>query len=65
MCATLADEHTVRRLMFAGTEKVADLTDSAVALPDNGWQADLMLTSSELHVSTVTVTRFEVRDLAR
>ena len=65
MCATLADEHTVRLLMFAGSDRVADITDSATALPDAGWQADLMLTSSDIHDSIVTVTHFEVRNLAR
>lgn len=65
MCATLADGHTVRLLMFAGAQKLADITDNAAALPDAGWQADLVLTSSASHDSTVTVTRFEVRDLAR
>jgi len=65
MCATLADGHTVRLVMFAGTDRVADITDNANALPDVGWQADLVLTSSEIHDSTVTVTHFEVRDLAR
>jgi hypothetical protein len=65
MCATLADGHTVRLVMFAGSDKVADITDSATALPDAGWQADLVLTSSEIHASTVTVAHFEVRDLAR
>lgn len=65
MCAALADGHTVRLVMFAGSDKVADMTDTANALPDAGWQADLVLTSSEIHDSTVTITRFEVRDLAR
>ena len=65
MCATLADGHTVRLVMFAGSAKVADFTDSATTLPDVGWQADLMVTSSEIHDSIVSVTHFEVRDLAR
>jgi hypothetical protein len=65
MCATMPDQHGVRLLLFAGTQKIADFTDSATTLPDSGWQADLMLTSSAIHDSTVTVTHFEVRDLAR
>lgn len=65
MCATLADQHTLRLLMFAGKDKLADIIDSANAMPDVGWQADLMLTSSGAHASTVTVTHFEVRDLQR
>jgi hypothetical protein len=51
--------------MFVGSDRVADITDSATAVPDAGWQADLALTSSEIHDSTVTVAHFEVRDLAR
>lgn len=65
MCATLADQHTVRLLMFAGKDKIADFTDSATAMPDTGWQADLTLTSSDIRDSTVTATHFEVRDLQR
>ena len=65
MCATLADQHTMRLVMFAGPDKIADITDSAIAVSDTGWQADLMVTSSEIHDSTVTVAHFEVRDLAR
>ena len=65
ICATLADQHTVRLIMFAGTEKLADFTDSATALPDTGWLADLELTSSAIHDSTVTVTHFEIRDVAQ
>jgi hypothetical protein len=64
MCATLADEHTVRLVMFAGAARIADFTDHATVLPDVGWQADLMVTSSEIHDSIVAVTHFEVRDLA-
>ncbi|HEY2598409.1 MAG TPA: hypothetical protein VGJ79_08010 [Candidatus Dormibacteraeota bacterium] len=65
MCVALADEHSVRLVMFAGKAKIADITDSANALPDAGWQADLMLTSSEIHASIVTVMHFEIRDLQR
>jgi hypothetical protein len=65
MCATLADKHTVRLLMFAGKDKIADIIDSSIAMPDAGWQADLTLTSSSIHDSTVTVTHFEERDLER
>jgi len=64
MCATLADQHTVRLIMFAGTDKIADFKDSATTLADAGWQADLVVTSSAIRDSTVTVTHFEVRDLA-
>ena len=65
MCATMADQHTIRLLMFAGGQKVVDITDSATTLPDAGWQSGLMLTSETSHDSVVTVTHFEVRDLAR
>ena len=65
MCVTMPDQHGIRLLLFAGTQRIADVTDSATTLPDTGWQADLMLTSSAIHDSTVTVTHFEVRDLGR
>ena len=64
MCATLADQHTIRLILFAGTQKVADISDSAATLATAGWQADLTVTSSASHDSTVTATHFEVRDLA-
>jgi hypothetical protein len=65
LCATLADQHTIRLILFAGTQRVADITDRATTLADAGWQADLMVTSSAIQDSTVTVAHFEVRDLAR
>ncbi|MEA2655916.1 MAG: hypothetical protein QOI23_1281, partial [Chloroflexota bacterium] len=65
MCAALADQRTVRLILFAGPNKFVDITDSATALPDTGWQADLVVTSSAIHDSTVTATHFEVRDLQR
>jgi hypothetical protein len=65
MCATLADRHSIRLVLFAGQQKLADITDRATAMPDAGWLPDLMVTSEDLHSSIVTATRFEVRDLAR
>jgi hypothetical protein len=65
LCATLADLHTTRLALFAGTQMVADFTDIVATLPDAGWLADLLVTSETAHVSTVTATHFEVRDLAR
>jgi hypothetical protein len=65
MCATLADLHSTRLVLFAGQQKLADITDRATAMPDAGWLSDLMVTSEDLHPSIVTATRFEVRDLAR
>jgi hypothetical protein len=64
MCATLADAKTTRLLLFAGTEMLADLTDTAPALPDTGWLPDLLITSDQSRPSIVTATLFEVRDLA-
>lgn len=64
MCATLADLHTTRLVLFAGTLKIADLTDTATAMPDAGWLPDLIVTSVAIRPSTVTATHFEVRDLA-
>ena len=65
MCATLADLHTTRLILFAGTQNLADVRDTVTAMPDAGWQTDLVVTSEDIHPSTVTTTRFEVRDLAR
>ena len=64
MCATLADQQTTRLLLFAGTQKLTELTDRAPSLPDTGWLADLIVTSDQIHPSIVTATSFEVRDLA-
>jgi hypothetical protein len=64
MCATLADLRTSRLLLFVGTQKLADLVDSATAIPDAGWLPDMLVTSEALQSSTVTATHFEVRDLA-
>ena len=65
MCATLADLKTTRLTLFAGTLKIADISDTATSMPDAGWLTDLLVTSEALHASTVTATHFEVRDLAR
>ena len=64
MCATLADQQTTRLVFFAGAQKLTELTDRAPSLPDTGWLTDLIVTSEQIHPSTVTATRFEVRDLA-
>jgi hypothetical protein len=64
MCATLADLQTTRLLLFAGTQKLADLTDTTSVVPDAGWLPDLIVTSDQIHPSIVTATRFEVRDLS-
>jgi hypothetical protein len=64
MCATLADQQTTRLLLFAGDQKLIELTDRAPSLPDTGWLTDLIVTSEQIHPSTVTATRYEVRDLA-
>jgi hypothetical protein len=64
ICARLADLHTIRLILFAGTQKIADISDTANNLPDTGWLPDLMVTSETIRPSTVTATRFEVRDLA-
>ena len=65
MCATLADLKTTRLILFAGTQKLVDVFDTATSMPDAGWLADLLITSEALHASTVTATHFELRDLAR
>jgi hypothetical protein len=65
MCATLADQRTTRLTLFVGASKVADFTDTAGQLADVGWRPDLIVTSEAIHPSIVTMTHFEVRDLAR
>jgi hypothetical protein len=65
MCATFGDLKTTRLVLYAGTQKLADIFDKATAMPDVGWLADLLVTSEALHASTVTATHFELRDLAR
>ena len=64
MCATLADQQTTRLVLFAGTQKLTELTDRAPSLPGTGWLTDLIVSSEQIRPSTVTATRFEVRDLA-
>jgi hypothetical protein len=64
MCATMADLQTTRLLLFAGTQKLADVTDTAPVVPDAGWLADLIVSSDQIHPSIVTATHFEVRDLS-
>jgi hypothetical protein len=65
MCATLSDLRTTRLVLFLGTQEIADFTDTANAMPDAGWQSDLIVSSDTVRTSTVTATLFEVRDLAR
>ena len=65
MCATLADNHTTRLAMFVNGSAVADIYDAAPALSDSGWLSGLVVASFEPTPSTVIVSRFEERDLAR
>jgi hypothetical protein len=63
MCATLADGTTTRLAMFLNGAKVLDTTDTGTSLLGGGWFTDLNIVSSQTRASTVTVTRFEVRDI--
>jgi len=65
VCATEADGQTTRLALFIDGKKVADLTDSTPVSPNQGWKADLMTAGSDSRAVTVTVTRFEERDLSR
>jgi hypothetical protein len=64
-CATLADGSTTRLALFLNGARVLDTTDSATNLLGSGWFTDLNVVSSPTRAATVTVTRFEVRDVAR
>ena len=64
LCATLQDGHTTRLMLFVGGQQVADMVDTADALPDRGWVAELVVLSSASANSTVIVTNFIERDAA-
>ena len=59
-CATQADGKTTRLVFVVDGATVAELTDEADSLPDDGWYPELIVSSMETP-STVTVTHFEVR----
>jgi len=64
MCATLADGVSSRVAVFVNGTNVGDLVDTATALSGHGWLTGLIVVSSDKAPNTVTVTRFEERDLA-
>jgi len=63
ICATLADGVSTRVMMFVDGSRVADLTDTADALPGLGWLTGLVVVSSDKAPSRVTATEFDVRNL--
>ena len=64
MCATLADGVSTRVAIFVNGANVVDLVDTATALSGHGWLTGLVVVSSDKGPNTVTVSRFEERDLA-
>jgi hypothetical protein len=64
VCATLSDGHATRLAFFVGGTLAVDLTDTASTLTDAGWIGSLLLASSDTKPTTLTVSRFEERDLA-
>lgn len=65
VCATMADGLTTRLALFVDGAKVADLIDAAPASSHEGWLADLITAGSDSRPVTLTVTRFDERDLSR
>jgi hypothetical protein len=65
VCATMSDGVSMRLVFFIDGVKVADLTDNAPASSTVGWMSDLMTAGSDSGPVTVTLTRFEERDLSR
>ena len=64
VCATLADGLSTRVAMFVNGIAVADLVDTANALPGSGWLTGLIVASLDKAPSKVTATSYEVRNLS-
>jgi hypothetical protein len=62
-CSTQSDRQTTKLTLVVDGVNLAEVTDNAPTMTDDGWLAELLV-SSEPVPSTVTVTHFEVRDLA-
>jgi len=65
ICATQSDGVTTRLVFFIDGNKVADFVDNTDASSGRGWAADLVTAASDSGPVTVTVTRFELRDLSK
>ena len=61
ICATLADGQTTRLALFAGTEKVADIT-AVSSLDSDGWLGGLISSGDDMS-STTTVAGYTESDL--
>jgi hypothetical protein len=64
VCATLSDGHTTRVALFINGTQGVDLTDTATTLTSTGWVGSILLAASDAKPTTLTVTRFEERDIA-
>lgn len=64
ICATQADGHTTRLVMFVDGTQVADITDS-LSLPGGGWVTGMSFGSENGAPTTVTASRFVITNLAR
>jgi hypothetical protein len=65
ICATQSDGQTARLVFFIDGKKVTDIIDNTATSSGRGWAADLVTSASDSGPVTVTVTRFELRDLSR
>jgi len=63
-CLTAADGKSTRLVLFVNGVMAADVTDPS-AVPGSGWRMGIVAPSETIRNSTVTVTRFEERDLSR
>jgi hypothetical protein len=61
-CITAADSQSSRLVLFINQTKAADVTDTATA-SGGGWVGGIDTASIDPTPSTVTITRFEERDL--
>jgi hypothetical protein len=64
ICATQADGQTTRLVFFIDGRKVTDIFDNTATSSGRGWAAELVTSASDSGPVTVTVTRFELRDLS-
>lgn len=62
-CITAADGKSTRLVLFVDGTMEADVTDPTPA-PATGWASEIVISSRSARPSTVTVTRFEERDLS-
>jgi hypothetical protein len=63
-CITAADGQSTRLVLFIDGTMTADVTDTA-SVPSDGWLGGLDVSSIDTNPSTVSVTKFEERDVSR